>query len=77
MIHTGDEIVAIDGLRVKSSSEVSAAIYGNQDVETKITISREGVLKEITIIPVANPMHHVKINGKGNKIWRAIKSTKR
>ena len=77
LIHTGDEIVAIDGLRVKSSSEITAAIYGNQDIETNITISREGVLREVKIIPIANPMHHVKIDGKGNKIWKAIKATKR
>ena len=64
-------------MRVKSSSEVTAAIYGNQDVETAITISREGVLKDIAVIPIANPMHHVKVEGKGNKIWQAIKATKR
>ena len=38
MIHTGDEIVAIDGLRVKSAAEINAAIHGSIDAETTITI---------------------------------------
>ncbi len=77
LIHTGDEIVAIDGLRVKSVNEVTAAVYGNQDVETKITIAREGVLQDVLITPIANPLHPVKVEGKGNKLWQAIKATMR
>ena len=38
MIHTGDEIVAIDGLRVKSAAEINAAIHGSIGAETTITI---------------------------------------
>ena len=75
-IHTGDEIIAIDGLRVKSCKNISAAIYGNQDVLTKITIAREGVIHEVEITPIANPNHLTKIEGKGNKIWDAIKASK-
>jgi len=75
-IHTGDEIVAIDGLRVKSCKEISAAIYGNQNIVTKITIAREGVLHEVEITPIANPQHLTKIEGKGNKIWGAIKASR-
>ena len=76
-IHTGDEIIAIDGLRVKSTKELTAAVYGNQDVKTNVTIAREGVLREVVVVPKANPEHLLKVEGKGNKIWNAIKSTKR
>ena len=75
-IYTGDEIVAIDGLRVKSCKEISAAIYGNQDIVTNITIAREGVLHEVEITPITNPQHLTKIEGKGNKIWDAIKASR-
>ena len=75
-IYTGDEIVAIDGLRVKSCKEISAAIYGNQDILTKITIAREGVLHEVEITPITNPQHLTKIEGKGNKVWDAIKASR-
>ena len=77
LIHTGDEIVAIDGLRVKSSSEISAAVFGNQDVKTKFTIAREGALQDVVITPISNPNHPVTIEGKGNKTWHSIKSSKR
>ena len=56
-IHTGDEIIAIDGLRVKSTKEITAAVYGNQDIKTNITIAREGVLREVVVVPKANPEH--------------------
>ena len=75
-IYTGDEIVAIDGLRVKSCKEVSAAIYGNQDIVTNITIAREGVLHEVKVTPITNPQHQTKVEGKGNKIWDAIKASR-
>jgi C-terminal processing protease CtpA/Prc len=77
LIHTGDEIVAIEGLRVKSSKEISAAIYGNIGVSTKMMIAREGVLMEVNITPVADPSHLVKVEGKGNKIWEEIKRSRR
>lgn len=77
LIHTGDEILAIDGLRVKSSKEISAAIYANAGVLTSITIAREGVLMEVGITPVEDPNHLVKVEGKGNKIWEEIKRSRR
>ena len=76
-IHTGDEIVAIDGLRVKSCKQMSAAIYGNSGIATTITIAREGVLREVVVTPIDNPHHLVKVEGEGNSIWDAIKATSR
>tara|TARA_B100001769_G_scaffold209166_1_gene168574 strand:- start:1925 stop:3673 length:1749 start_codon:yes stop_codon:yes gene_type:complete len=77
MIHTGDEIIAVDGLRVKSASDISAAVHGNANVETTFTIAREGVLHDVKITPVPNPNHLTKVEGKGNKLWHAIKATMR
>ena len=77
LIHTGDEIVAIDGLRVNSSKAINAAIYGKQDTPIKITIARQGVLREVDITPISNPEHNVKVKGKGNKLWKIISSSKR
>lgn len=76
-IHTGDEIVAIDGLRVKSSKEISAAIHGSSGVESRITIAREGVLMDVVVTPIDDPNHLVKVEGKGNKIWDEIKRSRR
>ena len=76
-IHTGDEIIAIDGLRVKSASDITAAISGKENVKTTFTIAREGVLREVEITPIANPKHLTIIEGKGNKLWHAIKATMR
>ena len=66
-IHTGDEIIAIDGLRVKSASDINAAISRKENVETTFTIAREGVLHE-EITPIANPKHLTIIEGKGKTL---------
>ncbi len=71
-IQTGDEIIAINGLRVSSSNELKAAIYGYKDKEVEIIISRDGGIKTVKIVPIENPNHKVKIKGKGNKIWDSI-----
>ena len=76
LIHTGDEIIAVDGLRVKTAPELSAAIYGLANKSSKFTIAREGILSEVIITPVENPGHLVNLDGKGNRIWDAIKATK-
>ena len=76
-IHTGDEIVAVDGLRVKSLKEIKAAVYGNKGISTTITLAREGVIREVKVTPIAHPEHLVKIEGKGNKIWDAIRKSRR
>ena len=73
----GDEIIAVNGHRIRSSSDLSAAVYGCIDVETTFTISREGAIKEVAITPIENPKHLVNLEGKGNKLWDAIKATKR
>ena len=76
-IHTGDEIIAVNGHRVRTSSELSAAVYGCVGIDTTFTISREGAIKEVTIKPIENPKHLVNLEGKGNKLWEAIKATRR
>lgn len=76
-IQTGDEIIAIDGLRVKSVKEINAAIYDKKGVSTELTISREGGIQVVKITPVGHPEHLVKVEGKGNKIWHAIKASRR
>ena len=77
LIHTGDEIIAVDGQRVRTSAELSSAVYGNVAKETKFIVSREGAIREVLITPIENPKHLVNIEGKGNSLWEAIKSTKR
>ena len=77
LIQTGDEIIAIDGLRVKTIKQINAVIYGNSGISTSITIAREGGLQEVNVTPTDHPEHLVKVEGKGNKIWHAIKASRR
>ena len=77
MVHTGDEIIAIDGLRVTSCKEIGAAVHGSANTPVILTLTREGVLHEVEVTPVPHPEHTVKVKGEGNRIWKAIKCSTR
>jgi len=77
LVHTGDEIIAIDGLRVTSSKQIKSAIHGKADTPLVFTICREGALREVSITPISNPDHSVKVVGNGNRLWKAIVRSKR
>ena len=70
LTQVGDEIVAVDGLRVKSSSHLSKLLLGKVGEPTSLDVVHEGVLASIEVSPGAPPGHGVKLNGKGNEKWR-------
>ena len=76
LIHTGDEIIAIDNLRIKSGPDLNSAVYGKIGKNVEVVICREGVLKTVNVIPAENPNYKVKLEGKGNKIWKSVSSTR-
>ena len=75
-IHTGDEIIAVNNLRIRNVKELNAAIFDKIDNEIEITICRQAVLQRVVVKPISNPNYKVKLDGKGNKIWRSIADTK-
>ena len=75
-IHTGDEIIAVNNLRIRNVKELNAAIFDKIDSEIEITICRQAVLQRVVVKPISNPNYKVKLDGKGNKIWRSIADTK-
>ena len=73
---TGDEIIAIDGLRVSNSKSLKKLLRGRSDTSSVITISTHGKLTdvEIKIKPVLE--YPVLFEGKGNNLWDSMKKSR-
>lgn len=71
LAQVGDEIVAVEGLRVASAAHLSKLLQGRTDQPTSLSIVHEGVLRKVTVTPSAPPQHGTKLTGKGNDRWRA------
>lgn len=71
LAEVGDEIVAVDGLRVASATHLSKLLQGRADQPTSLSIVHEGVLRVVTVTPSAPPQHGTNLTGKGNDRWRS------
>ena len=76
VMQPGDEIIAIEGIRITDSSLVNKIIKPKFGQEIELTIARGGVIDTRTVNVGTKPMHNVKVNGKGNILWKRTISSK-
>ena len=78
-IISGDEIIKVNGKRVRISSEVSEIINKNNGEEINLTIKRNGEIKEFNIVPTAVPYKATGIylyaEGENTKIAGVLKNS--
>ena len=67
-----DELISIDGIRVRHSSELKDALAGKAGAEIEITISRHNSIQQFKVVAAAQQATKVKLVGKGNKLWKAM-----
>jgi len=67
----GDEIVAVDGVRVRSTSHLNKLIAGRAGESVTIDLSHEGILTSTAVTIGESRQHGVTLKGKGNDRWRA------
>ena len=72
----GDELVAVDGVRIKSSNHLKKLIGGRTGDTVTLEIVHEGILADIEVTLPASPQHGVTLSGKGNAKWRAWITTR-
>ena len=77
LLNTGDEIIALDGIRINSKKRMSAYLKGKADCKCTITIARQGNLKQIEVDISRDPNHAIKLKGEGNSLWRNIIASRR
>jgi predicted metalloprotease with PDZ domain len=72
----GDELIAIDGLRIKSSSHLTSLLKGRQNKDVTVHFVHEGTLRSAEVNLPQPPQHGVKLSGKGNTAWTSYLKTR-
>ena len=66
----GDELVAVDGVRIKSSAHLKKLIGGRAGETITLEIVHEGILSTRPSNCPLSPQHGVSLSGKGNARWK-------
>ena len=69
LTQVGDEILAIDSVRVRSTSHLQNLLKGRIGDSVTLEMTHEGILREITLELPPSPRHGVMLKGKGNARW--------
>ena len=72
----GDEILAVDGVRIKSSSHLKKLIAGRTGDDVSIDHVHEGIVSSVNITLPPSPQHGVTLSGRGNMRWKAWITTR-
>jgi len=72
----GDELIAIDGLRINSSSHLASLLKGRQNTKIEVHFVHEGTLVSAQVNLPHPPQHGIKLTGKGNDAWRSYIKTR-
>jgi len=76
LTQVGDEVVSVDGVRIKSVAHLKKLIGGRAGDEIKLDITHEGILTTTTLVLPTSPQHGVTLKGKGNQRWKAWITTR-
>ena len=72
----GDELVSVDGVRIKSVAHLKKLIGGRAGDEVNLDITHEGILSTVTLVVPPSPQHGVTLKGKGNQRWKTWITTR-
>ena len=76
LMKAGDELIAIDGLRVKDNNSLKKILTGRADTTGEITISSQGKLSEVTVKIGLKPEYPTLFRGDGNNLWKDMKRSR-
>ena len=69
-LQVGDELLAVDGVRLKSSQHLAKLISGKTGQRIQLEVAHEGILNTVDVDVVASPQHGVTLSGRGNQHWK-------
>lgn len=69
LTQVGDELLAVDGVRVKSVAHLKKLIAGRTADELTFDVVHEGILSTVDLTLPPSPQHGVSLKGKGNQRW--------
>tara|TARA_B100001778_G_scaffold329208_1_gene329814 strand:- start:217 stop:2049 length:1833 start_codon:yes stop_codon:yes gene_type:complete len=73
---TGDELIAVDGLRVSDNKSLKKILTGRANTIGKITISSQGKLSDVTVKIGLEPEYPTLFKGEGNAFWKDMKKSR-
>ena len=66
----GDEIVALDGVRIRSSNHLAKLVAGRAGQAINLDIAHEGILTSTNVTVGESLQHGVTLKGRGNERWK-------
>ncbi len=76
LMKSGDELIAIDGLRVSDSKSLKKILTGRANTSAKITISSFGKLSKVDVEIKSTPEYPLVFKGNGNDYWKSMKKSR-
>ena len=70
LTQVGDELVAVDGVRIKSTVHLGKLIAGRAGELVALDITHEGILDSVKVELPVSPQHGVSLKGNGNQRWK-------
>ena len=67
-----DELIALDGIRIRSRKSLKATLRGKADATAIITISRHDSIMEMPVTVGETPKHLATLTGTGNRLWKTL-----
>ncbi len=65
----GDEVVALDGVRIRSPNHLSKLVSGRAGQTVHLDVAHEGIVNTVEVEIGTSPQHGVTLSGKGNERW--------
>jgi predicted metalloprotease with PDZ domain len=65
----GDEVVALDGVRIRSPNHLSKLVSGRAGQTVNLDVAHEGIVNTVEVEIGTSPQHGVTLSGKGNERW--------
>jgi predicted metalloprotease with PDZ domain len=76
-LQVGDELISIDGRRIRDNSDLKSALRGKADRKVALLLNRRGGIISSSAIPMHPPELGVRLKGKGNAMWRSMLRSRR
>ena len=73
---SGDELIAIDELRVSDTRSLKKILTGRANTSAELTISSFGKLSKVGVEIKSKPEYPTLFKGKGNTYWENMKKSR-
>ena len=77
VLNPGDELLFLDGIRIKSDADVKKLIRGREGETIDVLASHRGAQSALQVTLAPMPSRPTKIEGRGNALWRSLGESRR